>query len=191
MRRRIGALMMTLLVLTGCGREKAIDQAHRLQSELARINGCKMEAEVHADYGDRTQDFVLRYELDESEGLITVLAPEIIEGLAVSLKGDELEMLINDVRLETGKLDPEGLTPISALPVMLRAWREMPILSAGREKHEGADALIITFGPETEKPAHCLRFDVENGMPLTAEIYSGGRAVITCRFTDFEITQFE
>ena len=137
MGRCVGVLVLTMtlcLTLTCCGGEggsQAEQLALDIRGEYLAMSGCAASMEVTADYGQR----VYEYSVDltwqrEGESVLTLTAPENVAGVTARLTEGETALDYDGVRVETGPLDDTGLSPVSAVPVLLdyatsppAAWR--------------------------------------------------------------------
>ena len=121
------ALMILLLPLNGCfGAEgqKALDEALTIRGEYLSMSPFSSQVQLRADYGQRVYNYTLDLSVAGEEIVLTVTEPELIAGVTARTKAEETVLEYDGLCLETGSLDKSGLTPISALPAMLRAVRE-------------------------------------------------------------------
>jgi len=178
------------VLLTGC-QGNSIDSdaaAVNLRTEYLAAAAITATATVTADYGQRAYDFTLAYAWSPGEATVTVLEPEIVAGVKAAIKDGETALVFDGVSLDTGELDGEGLSPVSALPALLEALRSAYIAETAYEE-EGA-LLRITFrdpenGPNVGREV-ILWMDAAAGVPTHGEILVDGYRVIDCVFTAFE-----
>ena len=58
--RRIGALFLLAVVLSGCGKGVSeVERGMALRSKLLQAGSCSFEAKITADYGDKLHTFSL------------------------------------------------------------------------------------------------------------------------------------
>lgn len=197
MRVRFGALMMTLFVLlfSGCGQANdSEDKADELRKQLSQIAACEIECSMIADYGEAVYDFKLAFSYDsDGESILTVIEPENISGLQIALNGDTLELLFSQTRLETGTITSNGLTPVTAIPMMLSAWKDGYVYSIGNEKLDDVDCLLLNIKmmDGDEDLSYNLWVGAESFIPCKAEIIYQGNSVISCQFSRFEVTEIK
>ena len=137
--KRLCAPMMTLcLLLAACGggsggrgdEELALD----IRAEYLGMAACAATAEITADYGQRVYEFTLDLQYTKGgETVLTVTAPEDIAGVTARLKDGAATLEYDGASLETGELDGQGLSPVSALPALLNAVQTGFIAEVGRE----------------------------------------------------------
>ncbi len=185
MRRAIAcALMMTLLLLPGCGeREEALKEGFgTLREAVTQAGSISFHAELTASRADTVESYSLSAAYDGSETTVEVLAPALIAGITATALRGETAVSFQGVELGAGPLDEEGLTPMSAIPVMLDAiasayvellWWEGDYLAA--RLFVGEDAVLT------------LWLDRQSLLPAAAEVATGGRTVIAMQITDFQI----
>lgn len=199
MRRRMGcALMMTLcLMLCACGAGEgagndADELALSIRTEYLAMAGCTARMDLTADYGERVYDYTLElvYEKD-GETTLTVAAPEEVAGVTARISGDATSLEYDGVSLETGPLDPSGLSPVSAPPFLLRGVMEAFIAETGLDTVGERSCLRMTCrDPEVQAGVGTeltLWFDADSHALVRGEILVDGARVIDCSFTEFEM----
>lgn len=180
----ISVLMIPLLLLGGCGEREAkletgFDSFRQAVTVAERISA---GVELTADYGGTAAEYTLRVEYDGQETVMEILEPELIAGVKATAKWGETSISYESVLLAAGELDEEGLTPMSALPVILKA-----MASGYKELLWWEDDYITARLYAGETSVCTLWLDGDTLSPVAAEISSDGRRVISCRFTDWEI----
>ncbi|MDR2671088.1 MAG: hypothetical protein LBC26_05145, partial [Oscillospiraceae bacterium] len=132
--------------------------------------------------------FTLRFDYDrDGESVVEILAPEEVRGVRATIAAGETALSYDDLILETGPLPGTGLTPVDALPVMLKTWGEGYVASTGREKLDGVACLLMVYkstaaGVEVEQR---VWFEKETSKPVRAETYAANVRVIDCVFETF------
>lgn len=197
--RRLGvcALMMGLVFLTACGGEDRGENTDELALDMRgtylSISGCTAELELIADYGERVYEYGLSLSYQrEGDTTITVTAPEEAAGVTARITGGETFLEYDGASLETGPLDGSGLSPIEAVPLMLRCAQEGFIAETGMETLEEAQYLRITCrDPEMEAGEGTevvLWFSPESYALERGEVLVDGVRVIGCTFENVEMT---
>jgi len=96
------------------------------------------------------------------------------------------------IRVETGALNQQGMSPVDAVPVLLDCAREGFIAECGLETEDETQLLhIICRDPEGTAGTgqECsLWFEADTFALLRGEIAQDGFTVIRCTFTKFERT---
>lgn len=180
------ALMMTLLLLPGCSR--ADKNPLRLALELRARQSLLPDWETHvhltADYGQRVYDFEMDVTAGEEELLMTLTAPETLAGITARLEGEQGFLDYDGLQVETGPLDGEELSPMTALPALLEAARRGYITGASLQE-EGL--LRVDIGSREEAPGTGQEFvlwlDPDSGALVRGEISLDGARCILCTFT--------
>lgn len=192
--RKLGCvLMMTILLLSGCG-GGGIDEAEQaaldIRAKYLAMTGCTATLDITADYGERIFECVLS--LDHTAGgetVLTVQEPEILQGVTARLKDGESMLEFDGVRLETGELSSTGLSPIDCVPYLLEQISGGFISTWGIEMLEERECVRFTtsdpnntlgVGQETS-----LWFDRESFALVYGEIAVDGTMVLNCWVRDF------
>lgn len=193
MKKRLLFLPMMLLLLTGCGggqegKTGAEALAVAIRGEYMAMTAYSLQAKVNADYGQRVYDFTLSVTSDGEETTVVIREPEMLAGVAARMDGDEGILEYEDLSLETGFLDGESLSPVSALPTLVEAARTQYI-----DRCTLADGVLEVHCADTEEDAGTGRevtlwFDAQTHALTGGEISQDGRRVITCEITEFTKT---
>ena len=193
MKRIIPALLALLLLcpLTACGGEEDPEQqALAMRTRYLSMTTCGGTASVTADYGQRVYEYTLEISWQREEGLtVLVKEPELLSGVIarVSTEGSQLEY--DGAILETGPLDGEGLTPISAVPTLLADLQERYLAECAVTELDGVPALLLTCrdpeGTAGSGSETMIWLDQTTGNLLQGELYQDGYRVILCKFDSF------
>lgn len=192
MKKRLLFLPMMLLLLTGCGGQEGENGAEALavaiRGEYMAMTGYSLQAQVNADYGQRVYDFTLSVTSDGEETTVVIREPEILAGVTARIDGDEGTLEYEDLSLETGFLDGESLSPVSALPTLVEAARTQYI-----DRCTLADGVLEVHCADPEQDSGTgqevtLYFDAQTHALTGGEISQDGRRVITCEITEFTKT---
>ncbi len=183
MRKRvISALMMTLLLLPGCGgREARLERAFdSLRQAVTAARSITFQTAMTADYGDTAAEYTLAVSYDGQRTQIEILAPEIIAGVKATALRGETSVSYEGVILGAGPLDKEGTTPVSAVPVMLDAlasayvellWWDGDYMAA--RFYVGESSVLTVW------------LDGDTMLPRAAELAADGRTAVTMDITDW------
>ena len=190
MRKTLVCVLMTTLLLAGCGQgggNEAEELALTIRGEHLAMNGCAARAAVTADYGQRVYRYEMAVSVTGEETLLTLSAPETVAGLTARMTGEENLLEFDGVSVETGPLDDNGLTPVSAVPALLEAAKTGYITACALE--EDGTVLRVDCGDPAGSPGTgaetALWFDVSTHALTRGEISSDGFRVILCEFSDF------
>ena len=181
---------MIALLLAGCGRlevSEAEQLALEIRGEYLELERCSASLEITADYGQRVYQFGMEAQVQGEDAALTLTAPETVAGLTARWAGEAGTLEYDGVAVETGSLDPEGLDPVSAFPVLLEAARSGYLTACALEE-DGA-VLRVDCGDPAGTPGQgtetTLWFDGETGALLRGEIRVDGFRVIGCTCTAF------
>jgi len=183
-------LMMTLLPLSGCfgggERQKALDAALTIRSEYLALTDFSSQVQLRADYGLRVYDYTLDVRSDQQEMVLTVAAPELIAGIAARVKAEESFLEFDGLSVETGPLNEQGLTPLSAVPALLEAVRGAYITACC---FEDSGLLRVDCGSPDVPPGtgteYVLWLHPDTHDLTRGEISVDGRRCIECTFSPF------
>lgn len=190
MRKYVICVLMTALLLAGCGaaeEDGAEELALTIRGEYLAMDSCAAQASITADYGQRVYQYELAVSVTEEETTLALTAPDTVAGLTARLSGEENLLEFDGVSVETGPLDSSGLSPVSAVPALLEAARSGYITACTLEEDRtllrvdcGDPALSPGEGTETS-----LWFDAATHALTKAEISVDGFRVILCDFKGF------
>ena len=168
MRKYLICVLMTTLLLASCGQgrgNEGEELALTIRGEYLAMDGCAARAAVTADYGQRVYRYEMAVAVSGGETLLTLSAPETVAGLTARMSGEENLLEFDGISVETGPLDEDGLTPVSAVPALLEAARSGYITGTGAET--------------------ALWFDAATHALTRGEISTDGFRVILCEFSEF------
>ena len=185
--------MMTLVLLTACGGTAAGDPAEELaleiRGEYLAMERCAAEVEVTADYGQRVYEFLLSAAVDGEETILTLREPEVAAGITARINDEGGVLEYDGLALETGSLDGEGLSPVTALPALLTAARSEYMAECTLERIGESELLRVRCADPEDPPGigreTTLWFDPETHVLTQGEISVDGYRVIQCRLTGF------
>lgn len=190
MRKCVICVLMTTLLLAGCGTagvSEAEELALTIRGEYLAMDRCAVQAAVTADYGQRVYQYEMAVSVNGEETSLTLSAPETVAGLTARLSGEENLLEFDGVSVETGPLDGDGLTPVSALPALLEAARSGYITACALE--EDGTLLRMDCGDPAGSPGTgteiVLWFDAAAHTLVRGEVSVDGFRVILCEFSGF------
>ena len=198
MRRLLLWVPMISLLLTACGGGQG-SEADQL-ALLARgayldMEGCSLEADITADYGRRVYQYTLSARAEGENMELTLTAPEEAAGVTARLDGETGALEYDGVWVETGPLDGEGLSPMSALPALLESARGGYIAACSLEGQGESRLLRLDCGEPEGTPGTgteiTLWLDPADYALVRGEIRVDGFRVIDCRCAGFAFTDEE
>ena len=190
MRKVLLCVPMMTLLLAACSVgpaqvSPAEELALEIRGEYLEVSAWNAQVEITADYGQRVYQYQLTASGDGEETVLTLTAPETVEGITARLteKGGVLEY--DGLAVETGPLDEEGLTPVSALPVLMETARSGYMTACSLEDGE----LRVDCGDPEGTPGEgrevTLWFDTDTHALVRGEILRDGFRVISCGYLSF------
>ena len=121
--------------------------------------------------------------------MLTVTSPDAVAGVTARLKDGSGYLEYDGVWVETGPLDESGMSPMEAVPVLLRYATEGFIAECAMEETgEGQVLRVICRDPEAKagEGQECsLWFDPDSHALLRGELSQDGFTVIQCVFSGF------
>ena len=181
--KRSGILVCILLFLTGCSSkplqmERAMDLRRELLAKAATF-----DAEITADYGDKTYTFQMQCGVDTQGNLtFAVVQPEVISGITGTVSSGGGKLTFDDTALAFELMADGQLSPVSGPWILMRGLRS-GYLSSGTQE---ADLYRIAVDDSYADDALHLEvwLDASNA-PVAAEIYWQGRRLLTITVRNF------
>ena len=173
-------LLCISLILSSCGRNQAQERFVDFMAELAESQTLSFTAQVRCEYEEKTVDFVLSYSGDREGCQVSVTEPELIRGIKAHASAGKTALEFDGVKLDTGPLDAFGLSPMSALPVMVEALRSGYLDSAWEEQGQYAALLIPSDNMNVQ-----VNLDKYTMSPVYAELISDGRVAVFMQISDW------
>ena len=192
MRKCLVCVLMTTLLLAGCGKaggNEAEELALTIRGEHLGMDRCTAQVSVTADYGQRVYEYEMAVAVTGEETLLVLSAPETVAGLTARISGEDSVLEFDGLSVETGPLDPDGLTPVSAVPALLEAVRSGYITACGLEE-DGALLRVDCGDPEGtpgEGTEISLWFDAAAHVLVRGEISVDGACAVRCEVDSFTV----
>ena len=186
-------MIIALLLLTSCGgagrQREAEDLALTIRGEYLPLENLSAEVEITADYGERVYEFTLTAVVQDGEMVLTLTEPEWVAGVTARLTEETGQLEYEDLIVETGPLDGEDLSPVSALPVLLEAARGGDMAECALEEGEQGALLRVRCADPDQPPGEgretILWFHPETHALVKGEISADGVRVIQCTCREF------
>ncbi len=192
-RFRLSPVFCAFALLAGCasGEQNAEQRAAQIQKQYASVAAVSGVCTVQADYGERVYDFTLSFTWNGEETAVEVLKPENIAGVRVTVGADGSQLEVDGVSVETGPLGEENLTPLTAVPRMMKELREGYLAQSTEDTLEERACLRADFRDPEKEPGEgieaSLWLDEGTGAVLQGELYADGRRILICGFDSFQI----
>ena len=189
MRKLMFCVPMMILLLSACagggGQEEQLSLAVR--GSYLEMTACSAAVTLTADYGQRVYRYELELAREGENTTLTLTAPDNVAGITARLEGEGGLLEYDGLSVETGPLDGEGLTPVSAIPALLETARSGYITACALEE-EGALLRLDCGDPEGtpgEGVETTLWFDAQTHALVRGEIRTEGFRAVLCEFTNF------
>lgn len=186
--KKMVLILLIIGVLAGCsGKELEESQVGETYQER---EGFVAEATIVANLGDYAMTYTVEYKHQKNgEDTQTILKPEEIAGIAMTLTGEEegLTVSYEDTVLETAMPDRKGLTPVDGIYYLISQLRAGYPSAIGEEKFNEQDVTHITYQEMAEDGE--LRYEVyleEDQKLHYAEVYAADEMILQITATNFE-----
>ena len=121
--KRVLPFILCLILLCGCA-DDGKGQFAEFVKIVSSAENISFSAHVSAQYDEKTAEFTLAYEQTKDASSISVVEPELLSGIKANLSGESLSLEYDGAMLDIGTLDDAELSPMSALPLIVRAMRD-------------------------------------------------------------------
>ena len=181
--KRMLAMLLTVILLSGCGGGGNIQRAIALRERLLGGNGCSFEATVTADYGEKVYVFGMNCQADsQGDVKFVVTAPETISGVTGSIQQQGGNLVFDEQVLAFETLADGQITPVSAPWLFIKTLRSGYLSSCG-EWESG-----LKIGIDDSYEDNALHLDVwldSEDLPVRCEILWQGRRVVSLEVRNF------
>lgn len=161
-----------------------------IRAQALALTSCCSTLTMTADYGQRVYEYTLDMVWNKEQGLTLALtAPQEVAGVTVRVEAGETALEYEGIRIETGAITPDGLSPVDAIPALLRYACEGFIAACTQESLEDTETLHVVYRDGEGTPGvgteAALWFDTKTHAPLVGELSVDGTTVIRCVFSAF------
>lgn len=181
--KRVLCLVLLVILLSGCGKNTALDAGMRLRSDLLQSNGCSFDAVITADYGEKMYTFSVRCQTDAS-GVLTfsVTEPATIAGITGVVDQTGGKLTFDDKALAFPTLADGLITPVGAPWLLVHAMAG-GYLKACEEKNDGTH--IVIDDSYLQSAVQIELYCDNDNKPVRGEIIWEGRRIITMDVMNF------
>ncbi len=183
--KKIIAVLLILVFLTGCAKEGDLNTMMELRAELKAAQGCQFDCNIIADYGNKSYSFSVECRGDQKGNVdFTVAGPDSISGISGTITDGKGNLHFDGTALAFELLADGLLSPVSGPWVFLNTLRGGVVTSCGQE----GELTRVTLDDSYE--ADALTVDLwldESNTPVQAEISWQGRRILTLVVTKFVI----
>ena len=182
--KKIAAILLALLLifaLCGCGNSEQARFAQFVKT-LAEAQDISFTAKLRAEYADMTAQFTLDYVQNADGCTVEITEPKLIAGIRAHVDADGTRLEYEGAVLDIGKLTDDGLTPMSALPLLMRTLRE-----AGADTLWFENELLAVQLMPSDNVTVKLWIDPDDLVPQNAEIAYKGQSVVFVQIENWRI----
>ncbi len=193
-RRILSCVLMMTLLLAGCaggsGDESPEQLAAVIRGEYLSMEAWSAEVDVTADYGETVYEFTVDAAWQrDGETVITITRPELLAGITARIQDGEAVLEYDGAGLSIGPLDGDGLTPVAALPALMKCVTTGYMASCTWEEDGESRLLrVLCRDPELaegEGTEYTLWFDAATHGLTRAEVSVDGAVRLTAVLRDF------
>ena len=184
--KRIVLFLVVLALLCGCQPvNNDLDRAMVLRTKLNQGAGCSFEADITADYGDKTYQFSLLCVADQ-KGNVTfeVLSPKTIAGIKGKIDNEGGKLTFDDVALSFALQADGFLSPVSAPWILIRA------LTGGYVRHCGQEESLLRVTVDDSYQDDAFMLDIwlnDANIPIRADIFEANRRILALEIKNFKL----
>lgn len=181
--KKVMALLLTFWMLSGCsGTKDTQDKLLKMREELSRHEYAFL-ANIHADFGENTYDFVLDCRFDTAGSMtFTVNSPETISGITGKITATGGKLTFDDKAVAFCLLADGDISPVSA-PWLVTKGLRSGFLASWRE--EGSDTMV-TIDDSFEGSEISFQVLISNDLhPISAEVIWEGRCILSMTVENF------
>ena len=183
--RRAAALILAVLLLSGCGTQDDLDRVISLRERLLNCESCSFTAKITADYADELYTFSMQCAVDnQGEVVFTVLQPDSISGITGKIGAEGGKLTFDGQVLAFPLLADGQLSPISVPWLLMRTLRGGYLSACGKD----GELLKVQINDSYEENA--LQLDIwldQENTPIAADILYEGRRMLSVQVNGLEI----
>ncbi len=179
--RQIATGVLLCFILNGCALSRSVESDEvGIRDFYENLDKTEQRILVSAEFPSYVSEYLLSYCYQKNGNhMVTVLEPESICGVQVALRDGETVLSADELQLETGRLDDGGLTPISALPKLMKVWQTHP---NGVEpvSENGEECLLLVY--EDDAMVYRTVFSRDTYLPIRAEVFRDDVCVLRLQY---------
>lgn len=182
--KRILSVLLVLVLLAGCGSSGSeLDRMLEFRQQLLNSNGCKFDAVITADYGEKIYTFTMSCQTDINGNLtFSVTDPQTIAGISGTVTQNGGHLTFDGQALAFQMLADGQVTPVSAPWLLIRTLRGGYLAACGKD----GDEVRVAIDDSYEDNA--LRLDIwinSQDVPIRGEILWKGQRVVSLEVRNF------
>jgi len=180
MKRAILPALMIALLCACSSPEELEENFNHWRHEVENVS---LRAQVTISHDEHVGEYELGCDYSPEETVIEILAPENLKGIKATKRGEDTQLEYDDLIVSLGEVD--GITPATAVPMLLDTIREGYVDMCYTEKANDDELLAVQFSPENGVTIHLWL--TNDNVPLSAEFESDSQAGIKIAITDWNL----
>lgn len=180
------ALMISLTLFCGCSESaKSEEKFTDWRNAYLEVSEHTIEAAVTASDNDKVCEYTLLYTRNAEGESVEVISPELIANIKAQLGEKEVSLSYDGAMLDTGSALTKNLSPLMALPTLMKVLKEGHVENTWSEK-ENKTALTVT---ELEMPDGTIMTIWQRSSdmtPMHVDVRSGERVEIKIDIKKFD-----
>ena len=182
----VTALMISLIVLCGCSKSAKCEEKYNdWKADYLAVSEHQIEAVVTASDNDKVCEYTLLYALNSEGETVEVVAPKLIADIKAKIGEKDVSLNYDGVMLDTGTALPDNLSPLMALPTLMKVIKEGHPENSWSEK-DGDTELTVTELEMPDGTKMTLWQRSSDMMPVHADVRSGDRVEIKIDIKKFD-----
>ncbi|MEA4893771.1 MAG: hypothetical protein VB064_00745 [Oscillospiraceae bacterium] len=183
------ALTICLTILCGCSKSaKCEEKFTGWKTVCLAASGHSIEAEVTASDDDKVCEYTLLYTQNAEGETVRVIAPELIADITARISDKEVSLSYDGAILDTGSALKENLSPLMALPTLMKVIEEGHLENSWSETKDGTE-LNVTELEMPDGTEITLWQSGQDMTPVYADVTSSGKVRVKIEITKFENTE--
>lgn len=180
------ALMISLTLFCGCSKSAKYEEKFtNWKADYLAAGEHQIEAVVTASDDDKVCEYTLLYTQNAEGATVEVLSPKLIANIKAEIGEKEVSLSYDGAMLDTGSALSENLSPLMALPTLMKVIKEGHVENTWSET-ENKVALTVT---ELEMPDGTIMTLWQRSSDMTpqhVDVRSGERVEIKIDIKKFD-----
>ena len=184
MRRFIVPVLMISLLLTGCGNVGVQQRLKEQREKIAATEQISFVADVTANPGREVFQCTLACTANREEVTVEILAPESVAGIRAKIANGQTTLEYENISLGVGMAGLEGITPVSAVPLLISALRSGFLQRCWTEQTEDGE-LVAEEIYITDEAELTVWYRGGELTPVRCEFLQQDKVILHCDIREF------
>ena len=182
----LSALMISLLLLTGCSSSREEAKVGQFRTEFAECQQICFLAELRTDDGTSAADYTLRCSRQGEETVMELLEPELISGVTARITGKNAVLEFDGLSFAAGSIGTGNISPMEIPSVLLDGLKSGIASEICREIW--AEQSAIGFSVDMGDGLMLRILLAENApTPLYGELSLDGLRIAECQISEWKM----